>query len=171
MPTEDKEPVPYKPPIRSTSGQPVLSWQRADGLDEVATDATPLYTSEEIHPFQFINQLQTLDPAPLFGAFDRLPKDAPYEWYRHQGDWANRLIRGDSVKVMASLLAKDGMEGKVQMIYMDPPYGIGFKSNLQVATDDRNTPGDAIGLTHDPTVILTFRDKYANGLHSYLDNL
>ena len=72
---------------------------------------------------------------------------------------------------MASLLAKEGMEGKVQMIYMDPPYGIGFKSNLQTATDDRNTPANEKALPADPTVVQTFRDTYENGLHSYLDNL
>ena len=107
----------------------------------------------------------------MFGDFNNLPKDAAYEWYQHEGNWSNRLIRGDSVKVMASLLAKEGMEGKVQMIYMDPPYGIGFKSNLQVATDDRNTPANTNALPHDPTVVQTFRDTYSNGLNSYLDNL
>ena len=72
---------------------------------------------------------------------------------------------------MASLLEKEGKEGQVQMIYMDPPYGIGFKSNLQAATNDRNTPANTKALPHDPTVVQTFRDTYANGLHSYLDNL
>ena len=166
----DKAPIRYSPPIRDRSG-PVLSWDRGENLEEIATDATPLYTSEKIHPSAFIAQLQSLDPAPMFGDFNNLPKDAAYEWYQHEGNWSNRLIRGDSVKVMASLLAKEGMEGKVQMIYMDPPYGIGFKSNMQVATDDRNTPANATALPHDPTVVQTFRDAYANGLHSYLNNL
>ena len=170
MDQADKEPVRYVPPIRDRSG-PVLSWDRGENLDEIATDATPLYINEKIHPSAFIAQLQSLDPAPMFGDFNNLPKDAAYEWYQHEGNWSNRLIRGDSVKVMASLLAKEGMEGKVQMIYMDPPYGIGFKSNLQVATDDRNTPANASALPHDPTVVQTFRDTYANGIHSYLDNL
>ena len=170
MDEEDKAPVRYVPPIRDRSG-PVLSWDRGENLDEIATDATPLYINEKIHPSAFIAQLQSLDPAPMFGDFNNLPKDAAYEWYQHEGNWSNRLIRGDSVKVMASLLAKEGMEGKVQMIYMDPPYGIGFKSNLQVATDDRNTPANAKALPHDPTVVQTFRDTYSNGLHSYFDNL
>ena len=170
MDEKDKAPVRYVPPIRSRSG-PVLSWDRGENLDEIATDATPLYINEKIHPSAFIAQLQSLDPAPMFGDFNNLPKDAAYEWYQHEGNWSNRLIRGDSVKVMASLLAKEGMEGKVQMIYMDPPYGIGLKSNLQMATDDRNTPANVKALPHDPTVVQTFRDTYANGIHSYLDNL
>ena len=170
MSEQDKTPVRYVPPIRNRSG-PALSWDRAENLDEIATDATPLYINEKIHPSAFIAQLQSLDPAPMFGDFNGLPKDATYEWYQHEGNWSNRLIRGDSVKVMASLLAKEGMEGKVQMIYMDPPYGIGFKSNLQVATDDRNTPANANALPADPTFVQTFRDTYENGIHSYLDNL
>ena len=170
MSEADKQPVRYVPPIRDRSG-PALSWDRGGNLDEIATDATPLYINEKIHPSAFIAQLQSLNPAPMFGDFNGLPKDATYEWYQHEGNWSNRLIRGDSVKVMASLLAKEGKEGQVQMIYMDPPYGIGFKSNLQVATDDRNTPAGVKALPHDPTVVQTFRDTYANGLHSYLDNL
>lgn len=170
MDEADKAPVRYVPPIRDRSG-PVLSWDRGENLDEIATDATPLYINEKIHPSAFIAQLQSLDPAPMFGDFNNLPKDAAYEWYQHEGNWSNRLIRGDSVKVMASLLAKEGMEGKVQMIYMDPPYGIGFKSNLQVATDNRNTPANTKALPHDPTFVQVFRDTYANGVNSYLDNL
>ena len=170
MSEQDKTPVRYEPPLRDPSG-PALSWDRGENLNDIATDATPLYINEKIHPSAFIAQLQSLDPAPMFGDFNGLPKDAAYEWYQHEANWSNRLIRGDSVKVMASLLAKEGKEGQVQMIYMDPPYGIGFKSNLQVATDDRNTPANAKALPHDPTVVQTFRDTYANGLHSYLDNL
>ena len=170
MTSKQKAPVRYVPDIRDPSG-PVLSWDRGENLEKIATDATPLYTSEKIHPSAFIGQLQSLDPAPMFGDFNNLPKDAAYEPYQHEGNWSNRLVRGDSVKVMASLLVKDGLVGKVQMIYMDPPYGIGFKSNLQVATDDRNTPANTKALPHDPTVVQTFRDTYANGLHSYLDNL
>ena len=170
MPDDDKQPITYRPPIRSREG-PVLSWDRGENLDDIATDATPLYITEKIHPSAFVEQLRSLDPAPLFGDFNNLPADATYEWYRHEGNWSNRLIRGDSVRVMASLLAKEGMEGTVQMIYMDPPYGIGFKSNLQVATDVRNTPANRLALPADPTVVQTFRDTYANGLHSYFDNL
>ena len=170
MDDADKEPVSYSPPPRQPGG-PLLSWDRADNLDDLATEATPLYISEKIHPSAFVEQLRSLEPAPLFGDFNNLPADAAYEWYQHEGNWSNRLIRGDSVRVMASLLAKEGMEGKVQMIYMDPPYGIGFKSNLQIATDDRNTPANETALPADPTFVQVFRDTYQNGIHSYLDNL
>ena len=170
MDNADKRPERYAPPLRDRSG-PALSWDRGDNLDDLATDATPLYINEKIHPSAFAEQLRSLEPAPLFGDFNNLPADADYEWYQHEGNWSNRLIRGDSVRVMASLLAKEGMQGKVQMIYMDPPYGIGFKSNLQIATDDRNTPANEKALPPDPVEVQTFRDRYKNGLHSYLDNL
>ena len=170
MSPDDKRPVRYAPNVREHSG-PVLTWDRAEDLNAIHADAGPLYIAETIHPWAFTEQLRSPKPAPLFDEFDNLPADATYEWYRHKGDWMNRLIRGDSVRVMASLLAKEGMEGKVQMIYMDPPYGIGFDSNLQTATDDRNTPANEKALPSDPTVVQTFRDTYQNGLHSYLDNL
>ena len=170
MSPDDKRPVPVAPNVREHSG-PVLTWDRAKDLNTIRTDAGPLYIAETIHPWAFTEQLRSLKPAPLFDEFDSLPADATYEWYRHKGDWMNRLIRGDSVRVMASLLAKEGMEGKVQMIYMDPPYGIGFKSNFQTATDDRKPPANEKELPSDPTVVHTFRDTYLNGPHSYLDNL
>ncbi len=160
----------YSPPIRERSG-PVLSWDRGADLERIETDATPLYITEKIHPSAFVEQLRSLEPAPLFGDFNNLPRDAEYNWYEYEGNWQNRLIHGDSVKVMASLLEKEGMAGKVQMIYMDPPYGIGFKSNMQVDTQSRNVPENAKGLPNDPQQIQTFRDTYQNGIHSYLDNL
>ena len=170
MEDEDREPVRYSPPIRERSG-PVLSWDRGADLDRIETDATPLYITEKIHPSAFVEQLRSLSPAPMFGDFNNLPRDAEYQWYEHEGNWQNRLIHGDSVKVMASLLEKEGMAGKVQMIYMDPPYGIGFKSNMQVDTQSRNVPENAKGLPSDPQQVQTFRDTYQKGIHSYLDNL
>ena len=170
MDDADKRPERYAPPLRDRSG-PALSWDRGENLDDLASDATPLYINEKIHPSAFVEQLRSLEPAPLFGDFNNLPADADYEWYQHEGNWSNRLIRGDSVRVMASLLAKEGMEGEVQMIYMDPPYGISFKSNFQVATDERNTPANEKALPSDPTMVQTFRDTYDNHIHSYLDNL
>ena len=166
----ERAPVRYAPPIRERSG-PVLSWDRGEDLERIETDATPLYITEKIHPSAFVEQLRSLEPAPLFGDFNNLPRDAEYNWYEYEGNWQNRLIHGDSVKVMASLLEKEGMAGKVQMIYMDPPYGIGFKSNMQVDTQSRNVPENAKGLPSDPQQVQTFRDTYQNGIHSYLDNL
>ena len=170
MPDQDRAPVRYSPPIRQRTG-PVLSWHRDADLDAIKTDATPLYTTEKIDPSAFVEQLRSLAPVPMFGDFNNLPRDAAYNWYQHEGNWQNRLIHGPSVEVMASLLEKEGMAGKVQMIYMDPPYGISFKSNMQLDTQSRNVPENAKGLPSDPQQIQAFRDTYQNGIHSYLDNL
>ncbi len=170
MPDQDRAPVDYSPPIRERSG-PVLSWHRDADLDAITTGATPLYITEKIHPSAFVEQLRSLAPAPMFGDFNNLPRNAEYQWYEHEGNWQNRLIHGPSLEVMASLLEKEGMAGMVQMVYMDPPYGISFKSNMQLDTQSRNVSENAKGLPSDPQQIQAFRDTYQNGIHSYLDNL
>lgn len=102
-----------------------------------------------------------------FGEFNGLPAEAKYDWYKHKGNWQNRIIRGNSVDVMASLAAKEGMGGAVQMVYFDPPYGIKFASNYQSSTRKR-------GATDAPVEAPSrkaFRDTYIDGLHSYMDTV
>lgn len=72
---------------------------------------------------------------------------------------------------MASLLEKEGMRGKVDMVYFDPPYGISFKSNFQVSTRSRNVSAKASDIPNEPSMVASFRDTYKNGIHSYLDNI
>ena len=98
-----------------------------------------------------IHQLRKPDAAvaapSLFDNFDGLPEGAfEWEFYQHAGNWQNRLIHGDSSEVMQSLIARDGLAGRVPMIYFDPPYGIGFKSNFMTATDRLETKDDATGV-------------------------
>ena len=107
----------------------------------------------------------------LFEDFNGLPPDASYEWYRHTGNWQNRLIHGESARVMASLAQREGLAGQVQMIFFDPPYGIGFKSNFQVAVRQRETKENRQGLPADPKMIRAFRDTYERGIDSYLDQM
>jgi len=93
------------------------------------------------------------------------------EFYQHQDgvNWANRMILGDSLLVMASLAGKEGLKGKVQMIYLDPPYGIKFGSNWQVSTRKRDVKdGKAEDATRQPEQIRAFRDTWKLGIHSYL---
>ena len=167
MRDEDRAPVAYKPPVRSRQG-PVLSWDRDDALDEVTTPATPLYIHEKIHPAEFARSLATREAPSLFDDFNNLPEEAAFDWYRYQGNWQNRIIRGETRHVMASLLAKEAMAGEVQMIYFDPPYGIQFKNNMQADARDR---ANANTIPNDPTLVQAFRDTYRNGIHSYLDNI
>ena len=90
--------------------------------------------------------------------------------YQHSPNWSNRLIHGESARVMASLLARENMAGKVQMIYFDPPYGVGYRSNFQVSVNQSDrTPESAEGRPLDTRTIRAFRDTYERNIHSYLD--
>ena len=173
MPDEDVQSIPYHPPPKAETGAPKLSWQRGEALEE-PTLATPLYIQERIHPNNFVQGLlkgqQSGDgQESLFSEFNNLPQDARYRWYQHQGNWSNRLIRGPSQEVMASLLVKDDLTGKVQCIFFDPPYGISFKSLYQASTRSRNESKDARSANAEQRV--AFRDSYVKGVHSYLDTI
>ena len=162
----DRQPIDYTPPIRSRTG-PVLSWDR--DKKDLTAQATPLYIHEKIHPSAFAESLRDRGEIPpsLFDDFNDLPENAAYEWYEHQGKWQNRIIRGPGCEVMASLLEKEAMAGKVQMVYFDPPYGIGFKANMQTKTSDRK----AENIPNDLRQGKAFRDTYQNGIHSYFDSV
>ena len=172
MGAEDRRPVPYKPPVRSRAG-PVLSWDRDESLDAIETPATPLYIHEKIHPASFAESLQDRagPQTSLFGDFNNLPEDATYDWYKHRGNWQNRIVRGETRHVMASLLEKEAMGGQVQMVYFDPPYGISFKSNMRTSARSRKVGAAAKDIPNDSGIIKAFRDTYKNGIHSYLDNV
>lgn len=172
MDDRDRQPVKYRPPIRSRRG-PVLSWDRNLEVCEGETMASPLYIREKIRPSAIAESLQKSRSVQLdlFGNYDGLPKNAAYEWYKHRGSWQNRIINGESRRVMASLLAKESMKGKVQMVYFDPPYGIKFKSNMQSDSRNRDVSDNSEGQPNDPVHLRVFRDTYKNGIHSYLDNI
>ena len=170
MRDEDVQSVAYYPPESAETGAPRLSWQRGNALEQ-PTAASPLYIQERIHPSEFVRGLtrQRDDDAQqsLFGEFNNLPEDAKYKWYQHHGNWSNRLIRGPSLEVMASLIVKDDLAGKVQCIYFDPPYGISFKSLYQQSTRSKIEAKGTSGTNAEQRV--AFRDSYENGVHSYLD--
>lgn len=94
------------------------------------------------------------------------------DFYEHQQNWSNRMILGDSLQVMGSLAEKEGLRGKVQTVYMDPPYGIEFGSNWQVSTRKREvTDGKVEDASREPEVVKAFRDTWEKGIHSYLTYL
>ena len=174
----DKRPVPFTPEIRAFDEQPRLAWARSPRLDEDGNlepyEAHPLYAREKIEPYRFVRQLQAGDDAvqgSMFEAFNGLPEGSALDWYQYDGNWQNRLIHGESARVMASLAAREHLAGQVQMIYFDPPYGMSYKSNFQVAVDDRDTLENRKGLPADPQTIAAFRDTYEHGIHSYLDGM
>lgn len=93
------------------------------------------------------------------------------EYYQHNADWRNRLIQGDSLLVMNSLLQREGMAGRVQMVYIDPPYGIKYGSNWQMKLNNRDVKDNDESLTGEPEMIKAFRDTWELGIHSYLSYL
>ncbi len=93
------------------------------------------------------------------------------QFYRQEMDWSNLLILGDSLQVMASLAQREDLAGKVQMIYVDPPYGINFGSNFQPQITKRTVQDKEIDLTREPEAIRAFRDTWNLGIHSYLSYL
>ena len=111
--------------------------------------------------------------ADLFSDFNGLPsEDAKTEFYQHDANWANRMVLGDSLQVMASLAEREGLRGKVQCIYIDPPYGIRFNSNFQWSTTSRDVrDGNAAHITREPEQVKAFRDTWRDGIHSYLTYL
>ena len=150
---------------------------------DLKVDTRSLYRHEEIRPEMLINQLYTLkvdDEASamvsLFG--NELPKTVYEdelqritEYYQHNADWRNRLIQGDSLLVMNSLLQREGMAGRVQMIYIDPPYGIKYGSNWQMKLNNRDVKDNDESLSGEPEMIKAFRDTWELGIHSYLSYL
>jgi adenine-specific DNA-methyltransferase len=155
-----------------------LVWEGKDEQNRkaLAVPVVPIYIQEKIHPQAIIDALPRIERANdsqirLFSDFNGGPVDfaQKVEFYRHEQNWANRLILGDSLLVMTSLAQKEGLKGKVQTIYLDPPYGIKFGSNWQVSTRKRDVKdGKAEDATRQPEQVKAFRDTWKRGIHSYL---
>ncbi len=174
--------IPFRNPINHRGQDPELFWKDKYGSDDqqegLETDSRSLYRYEHISPETLMSRLyraETTHPAQLglfttFGndiEIDELEKVS--EYYRHQDGWTNRLIQGDSKLVMASLLTRENMTGKVQTIYFDPPYGIKYNSNWQQKLNNRDVvDGKDENITSEPEQIKAFRDTWIDGIHSYL---
>src|ERR1035437_9752328 len=163
---------------RDPSLDPQLVWRGKDEQDsaDLVTDAPPIYIQEKINPQVLVENLRKtarsgdLEPElTLFDTFDGLSELDLVDFYQHQANWSNRMILGDSQQVMASLAERELLRGKVQMIYMDPPYGIKFGSNWQVSTRKRDVKdGKLEDAARQPEQIRAFRDTWELGIHSYL---
>jgi adenine-specific DNA-methyltransferase len=163
---------------------PQLVWRGKDEQDwsDLVVHAPPLYIQEKVHPKVLIDDLlrrtqsedQSTSPqTDLFADFNGLPDEqAKTEFYQHDANWSNRMILGDSLQVMASLAEREGLRGKVQCIYIDPPYGIKFNSNFQWSTTSRDVKdGNTEHITREPEQVKAFRDTWRDGIHSYLTYL
>ena len=167
---------------RDSSLDPQLVWKGKDEQDreDLAVPVVPIYIQEKIHPQAIIDALPRTertsdDQTNLFADFNGQEDDfeKKVDFYSQKDDrqkpWSNRLILGDSLLVMTSLAEKEGLKGKVQAIYFDPPYGIKFGSNWQVSTRKRAVKdGKAQDATRQPEQVRAFRDTWKLGIHSYL---
>ncbi len=180
----EKSPVRIAYERRNRDLDPQLVWRGKDEQDwsDLVVQASPLYIQEKVHPKVLIDDLLRRSKADekaaeaqfdLFADFNGLPnEDAKTEFYQHDAHWANRMILGDSLQVMASLAEREGLRGKVQCIYFDPPYGIKFNSNFQWSTTSRDVKdGKVDQITREPEQVKAFRDTWRDGIHSYLTYL
>lgn len=152
---------------------PQLVWAGKAEHTSFEVPTVSLHVHERIDPRTIIEAVKKkngngLQPS-LFTEEELMPLRQAVEFYKHKQNWTNRLIAGDSLLVMNSLLEKEGMTGKVQMVYMDPPYGIKYGSNFQPFVNKRDVKdGKDEDLTAEPEMIKAFRDTWELGIHSYL---
>ena len=181
---KDKSAIRVAYERRNRDLDPQLVWRGKDKQDwfDLVVHAPPLYIQEKVHPKALVDDLRWQSgkaqaaqqeqsfQTDLFADFNGLPNEnAKTEFYQHDAHWSNRMILGDSLQVMASLAEREGLRGKVQCIYFDPPYGIKFNSNFQWSTTSRDVKdGNAQHITCEPEQVKAFRDTWSDGIHSYL---
>ena len=189
MDRSEQGPVQVAYDRRNRDLDPQLLWRGKDEQDwsDLVVQAPPLYIQEKVHPKVLIDDLRRRTAAgrpdresaaaatqpDLFADFNGLPGDgAKTEFYQHDANWSNRMILGDSLQVMASLAEREGLRGKVQCIYLDPPYGIKFNSNFQWSTTSRDVKdGKAEHISREPEQVKAFRDTWRDGVHLHLTYL
>ncbi len=180
---EQQHPVPVAYERRNRDLDPQLVWRGKDEQDwsDLVVHAPPLHIQEKVHPKVLIDDLLKHKQEKqgkwvqndLFADFNGIPAGADKtDFYQHDQNWSNRMILGDSLQVMASLAEREGLRGKVQCVYLDPPYGIKFNSNFQWSTTSRDVKdGNAGHITREPEQVKAFRDTWRDGIHSYLTYL
>ncbi len=184
--TDEQTPIRVAYERRNRDLDPQLVWRGKDEQDwsDLVVHAPPLYIQEKVHPKVLIDDLLretrerehsagVAQQTDLFADFNGIPDGVDKtEFYAHDQNWSNRMILGDSLQVMASLAEREGLRGKVQCIYFDPPYGIRFNSNFQWSTTSRDVKdGNAAHITREPEQVKAFRDTWRDGIHSYLTYL
>jgi adenine-specific DNA-methyltransferase len=181
---EQQDPIRVAYERRNRDLDPQLVWRGKDEQDwsDLVVPAPPIYIQEKVEPKVLIDDLlrQTQQEkkqgqpvqGDLFADFNGIPEGADKtDFYQHDQNWSNRMILGDSLQVMASLAEREGLRGKVQCIYIDPPYGIKFNSNFQWSTTSRDVKDRADHITREPEQVKAFRDTWRDGIHSYLTYL
>ncbi len=176
----DEQAIPPVRYARDPSLDPQLVWRGKDEQDsaDLEVPSVPIYAQEKVVPRAIVEDLRRTgrssedDVPSLFEDFDGLDFGDKVDFYAHEANWSNRIILGDSLLAMTSLAEREGLRGKVQMIYLDPPYGIRFGSNWQVSTRKRDVKdGRVEDATRQPEQVKAFRDTWELGIHSYLSYL
>jgi adenine-specific DNA-methyltransferase len=187
MEDEEKAPKTMLYP-RDPSLDPQLVWKGKDEQDQedLEVPTVPIYIQEKIQPQVIIENVRAEGAKHkgaaadaiaayqmnMFADFNHIDFEDLVEFYQHEQSWTNRMVLGDSLLVMNSLAEKEGLKGRVQMIYMDPPYGIKFGSNWQSRLRKKEVKdGAEVDLTREPEQVKAFRDTWELGIHSYLSYL
>ena len=161
---------------------PYLNWAGKAEHTSFAVDTVSLHVHERVDPASILaavrkrmgkeekskGKVKALQPGLFDAPFENLPLRDALDFYKHEKGWSNRLIAGDSLLVMNSLLQKESMAGKVQMIYFDPPYGITYGSNFQPFVNKKDVKDVDRDLNQEPEMLKAFRDTWELGTHSYL---
>ncbi len=150
---------------------PQLQWAGKAERTSFEVPTASLHIHERIDPRRIVDSVRKQEDTPQLSLFEaeKKPLREAIEFYKHKENWSNRLIAGDSLVIMNSLLEKEAMAGKVQMIYFDPPYGIKYGSNFQPFVNKRSvTDGKDDDLSSEPEMLKAFRDTWELGIHSYL---
>ena len=188
MDDAQRQPIQIAYERRNRNLDPQLVWRGKDeqDLSDLIVAAPPLFTQEKVHPKVLVDDLMRVSKRrkakgekaeqpslDLFADFNGLnDPNARTEFYEHNQHWSNRMILGDSLQVMASLAEREDLRGKVQCIYIDPPYGVRFNSNFQWSTTSRDVrDNNAAHITREPEQVKAFRDTWREGVHSYLTYL
>lgn len=151
--------------------EPWLEWAGKRETPGFAVDPVALHIHERVSTQAILRAAARQDVTRDLFADPTLSYAQAVKFYQHDVDWANRLILGDSLQVMASLVQRENLAGKVQMIYLDPPYGIRFGSNFQPETGKPRVSDKASDLTREPEMVRAYRDTWRLGVHSYLTYL
>jgi adenine-specific DNA-methyltransferase len=148
--------------------EPWLEWAGKREAKSFAVDPVALHIHERVSTQAILRVAAREDVNRSLFADPQQEYNEAVQFYRHDVDWSNRLILGDSLQVMSSLARREDLAGKMQMIYMDPPYGIKFKSNFQPQIGNRDVKDKETDLTREPEMVKAYRDTWSLGAHSYL---
>src|ERR1035438_5305374 len=167
----DRDETPVRTYSYDAHLDPQLVWSGKRERAEVTIPAPSVHVHEELSAEKIIGVVRRQGTRqPLFD-IDQLDPAKAVEFYRHELGWSNRIILGDSLTVMTSLLERERLGGNVQCVYIEPPYGVNYKSNFQPSLSTTDVSEDDSGLSREPEMIQAYRDTWELGVHSYLSYL